>query len=91
VAVVDILARNFNNDAVSDSHTELSDREFQVFLRLANGELVSEIAKDLSLSVKTISTYRTRVLDKMGLHSNSDLTCYAMRHNLLEYSKLNSH
>jgi len=83
-AVGDILAKNFSNDADPGSHTQLSDREFQVFLRLAKGELVSEIAAHLSLSVKTISTYRTRVMEKMGLHSNSDLTCYAMRNGLLD-------
>lgn len=83
--VGDILAKNcFHHDIVVGNHTELSDREFQVFLRLAKGELVSEIAESLSLSVKTISTYRTRVMEKMGLHSNSDLTCYAMRNDLLE-------
>lgn len=83
--VGDILAKNcFCQDIVVGNHTDLSDREFQVFLRLAKGELVSEIAESLSLSVKTISTYRTRVMDKMGLHSNSDLTCYAMRNHLLE-------
>ena len=82
--VGDILAKNFSNDPIPGSHTELSDREFQVFLRLAKGELVSEIAENLFLSVKTISTYRTRVMEKMGLHSNSDLTCYAMRNGLLE-------
>jgi two-component system, NarL family, invasion response regulator UvrY len=81
--VGDILAKSFN-DTVPCSHTELSHREFQVFLRLAKGELVSEIAANLFLSVKTISTYRTRVLEKMGLHSNSDLTYYAIKNGLLE-------
>lgn len=81
--VGDILAKSFN-DTTACSHTELSDREFQVFLRLARGELVNEIAKNLCLSVKTISTYRTRVLEKMELHSNSDLTYYAIKNGLLE-------
>jgi two-component system invasion response regulator UvrY len=66
------------------AHTELSDREFQVFLHLAKGESVSTIAEKLSLSVKTISTYRTRVMEKMGTQSNSDLTYYALKNNLLE-------
>jgi two-component system, NarL family, invasion response regulator UvrY len=82
-AVGDMLAKSFSDDSVLGNHTELSDREFQVFLRLAKGELVSEIAGHLFLSVKTISTYRTRVMEKMGLHSNSDLTRYAMRNGLL--------
>jgi DNA-binding NarL/FixJ family response regulator len=83
-AVGEILAQGFDHDAVTALHTELSDREFQVFLRLAKGESVSDIAVKLSLSVKTISTYRTRVMEKMGLQSNSDLTYYALKNNLLE-------
>ena len=65
-------------------HTELSDREFQVFLRLAKGATVSDIGNALSLSIKTVSTYRTRIMEKMGLQSNSDLTYYAMKNNLLD-------
>jgi len=68
----EILAQGFDQHAGVAVHTELSDREFQVFLHLAKGESVSEIAAKLSLSVKTISTYRTRVMEKMKLHSNSD-------------------
>ncbi|HTD06879.1 response regulator transcription factor [Undibacterium sp.] len=83
-AVGEILAQGFDHDTTAAIHTELSDREFQVFLRLAKGESVSDIAVKLSLSVKTISTYRTRVMEKMGLHSNSDLTYYALKNNLLE-------
>ncbi|MES2047741.1 MAG: response regulator transcription factor [Pseudomonadota bacterium] len=82
-SVGEILAQGFDRDAVAAIHTELSDREFQVFLRLAKGETVSAIAEGLSLSVKTISTYRTRVMEKMGLQSNSDLTYYALKNNLL--------
>jgi DNA-binding NarL/FixJ family response regulator len=83
-AVGEILAQGFDRNAAVAIHAELSDREFQVFLRLAKGELVSDIAVKLFLSVKTISTYRTRVMEKMGLQSNSDLTYYAMKNNLLE-------
>ncbi len=83
-SVGEILAQGFDRDVVAAVHTELSDREFQVFLRLAKGETVSDIAEGLSLSAKTISTYRTRVMEKMGLQSNSDLTYYAMKNNLLE-------
>ncbi|PXX43037.1 response regulator [Undibacterium pigrum] len=82
--VGEILAQGFDHDAETALHTELSDREFQVFLRLAKGESVSDIAITLSLSVKTISTYRTRVMEKMNLQSNCDLTYYAMKNNLLE-------
>ena len=65
-------------------HELLSDREFQVFLRLAKGQGVSQIGEDLSLSVKTVSTYRTRLLEKMHLASNSDLTYYALKNQLLD-------
>ncbi|MFZ6713205.1 response regulator [Undibacterium sp. TC9W] len=82
--VGEILAQGFDHDAETALHTDLSDREFQVFLRLAKGESVSDIALTLSLSVKTISTYRTRVMEKMNLQSNCDLTYYAMKNNLLE-------
>ena len=82
--VGEILAQGFDHDASAAIHTELSDREFQVFLRLAKGEAVTDIAVKLSHSVKTISTYRSRVMEKMGLQSNSDLTYYAMKNNLLE-------
>jgi DNA-binding NarL/FixJ family response regulator len=83
-AVGEILAQGFDHGPATHAHTELSDREFQVFLHLAKGESVSDIAVKLCLSVKTISTYRTRVLEKMALHSNSDLTYYALKNNLME-------
>src|SRR5213595_2297800 len=63
---------------------KLSDREFQVLRLIASGKIVSEIAKELSLSVKTISTYRTRILEKMGLKNNAELMHYAMQHQLME-------
>jgi DNA-binding NarL/FixJ family response regulator len=62
----------------------LSDREFQVLRLIASGKIVSEIAKELSLSVKTISTYRTRILEKMRLRNNAELMHYAMQHQLVE-------
>ena len=65
-------------------HTHLSEREFQVFLRLAHGETIGAIAESLSLSVKTVSTYRTRVMEKMKLESNSDLTYYALKNGLIQ-------
>jgi two-component system invasion response regulator UvrY len=64
-------------------HEQLSDRELQVFLRLARGESVSDIAAVLNLSVKTISTYRTRLLEKLGVASNAELATYALRHGLI--------
>ena len=66
------------------AHERLSRREFEVFLRLARGEGSSAIAADLGLSVKSVSTYRARVLEKLGLARNADLTRYAMEHALLD-------
>jgi DNA-binding NarL/FixJ family response regulator len=65
-------------------HTLLSSREFQVFCKLASGAAVSEIARELSLSVKTVSTYRTRVLEKMNFTTNADITGYALRNGLIQ-------
>ena len=62
----------------------MSEREFQVFLKLARGETASRIAEELSLSVKTVSTYCTRLMEKMGLSSNSDLTYYALKNKLID-------
>ncbi|HEY9509597.1 MAG TPA: response regulator transcription factor [Verrucomicrobiae bacterium] len=75
---------------LSDGETQkppqekLSDREFQVLRLIASGKIVSEIAKELSLSVKTISTYRSRILEKMGMKNNAELMHYAMQHQLVE-------
>jgi two-component system, NarL family, invasion response regulator UvrY len=65
-------------------HESLSERELQVFLRLAKGETVGEMAKAMFLSVKTVSTYRTRVLEKIKLETNSDLTYYALKNGLIQ-------
>ncbi|MDQ6628165.1 MAG: response regulator transcription factor [Pseudomonadota bacterium] len=65
-------------------HEQLSEREFQVFLRLAKGETIGHMANSMSLSVKTVSTYRTRVMEKMKLESNSDLTYYALKNGLIQ-------
>jgi two-component system, NarL family, invasion response regulator UvrY len=64
-------------------HEQLSDREFDVFRRLATGQSVSDIAADLNLSVKTVSTYRARVLEKMNMRSNADITRYAIQKQLI--------
>ena len=65
-------------------HQQLSEREFQIFCKLANGVSVSEIARELCLSVKTVSTYRTRVLEKLNFRSNADITSYALRNGLIQ-------
>ena len=64
-------------------HEKLSDRELQVLCLIASGKTVSEIAGDLSLSVKTISTYRARILEKMSMKSSAELTRYALQNHLV--------
>jgi DNA-binding NarL/FixJ family response regulator len=63
-------------------HKHLSDREYEVLLYIGDGKSISDIANQLSLSVKTISTYRTRILEKMNMENNSDLVKYIMMHEL---------
>jgi DNA-binding NarL/FixJ family response regulator len=72
--------------AVAAPHTLLSDREFQVLQMIAGGRSVGEIAKRLSLSVKTVSTHKTRILQKMGLANQAELIRYALEHRLLDES-----
>lgn len=64
-------------------HELLSDREYQVFLMIAGGKSLTEIGEDLALSVKTISTYRTRILEKLKMKKNAEIIYYAIEHNLL--------
>ena len=82
--VAELLAQQLNRKDDAPVHEQLSEREFQVFLKLARGETAGDIAKSLSLSVKTVSTYRTRLMEKMGLASNSDLTYYALKNRLID-------
>jgi len=83
-AVAELLAQQLNRKEGGAPHEQLSEREFQVFLKLAKGETAGDIAKALSLSVKTVSTYRTRLMEKMSLASNSDLTYYALKNKLID-------
>jgi DNA-binding NarL/FixJ family response regulator len=82
--VAERLAEGLGGGGDKPAHEQLSERELQVFLRLAQGETIGHMAESLSLSVKTVSTYRTRVLEKMHLQSNSDLTYYALKAGLLD-------
>jgi len=77
------LARELDSKADKQRHEKLSNREYQVMLMLASGKTVSEISGELCLSVKTVSTYRTRIMDKMGMKKNAELTFYAMNNRLL--------
>jgi DNA-binding NarL/FixJ family response regulator len=78
------LAAELDPEAEKPPHERLSSREYQVLCLIASGRTVGEIAQALSLSVKTISTYRARLLEKMGLETNAELTGYALRHQLVE-------
>lgn len=84
-SVAELLAQQLGRKSDdAPPHEQLSEREFQVFLKLAQGQTAGDIAKALSLSVKTVSTYRTRLMEKMGLSSNSDLTYYALKNRLID-------
>ena len=83
-AVAELLAEGVAGGADRPLHEALSDRELQVFLRLAQGETIGAMAQSMCLSVKTVSTYRTRVLEKLKLQSNSDLTYYALKNGLIQ-------
>jgi len=82
-AVAERLADGVGSGTDKPAHEQLSERELQVFLRLARGEVVGQMATSMCLSIKTVSTYRTRVMEKMKLDSNSDLTYYALKNGLI--------
>jgi len=81
------LAVELDTDASKPPHETLSDREYQVMIMLASGKTVKEIADEVCLSVKTISTYRTRIMEKMNLKKNAELTLYAIQHHLIAYDE----
>lgn len=83
LSIAEKIADSLDSDADKKLHEYLSDREFVVFKMLASGKAVGEIADNLSLSVTTVSTYRARILSKMNMKSNANLTLYAIEHNLL--------
>lgn len=84
VGVAEQLAQGLGAGSEQPLHAQLSERELQVFLRLAKGETIGAIAVSISLSVKTVSTYRTRIMEKLQLASNSDLTYYALKNGLIQ-------
>ena len=82
--VADRLAQGLSGVAADQpSHASLSEREFQIFCRRASGQSASSIARELFLSVKTVSTYRARIFEKMGFKSNADITYYAVKNQLI--------
>ena len=82
-ALAEILVADLDSDPDKPLHTRLSTREFQIFCKIAGGRGVSDIANELSLSVKTVSTYRSRILEKMSFKTNADVTSYALRNGLI--------
>ena len=82
-SVAEKLAATLDQDHNKPLHEYLSDREFNVLKMLAAGRSVSEIAESLFLSVTTVSTYRSRIMAKMNLKNNAELTLYSMEHKLL--------
>jgi two-component system, NarL family, invasion response regulator UvrY len=84
LSVAEKLADEVKPDAERPAHHVLSDREFEVFRLIASGKTVKQIADALFLSVKTISTYRSRILEKMKLQTNAELMHYALKHHMLD-------
>ncbi|MFN4264821.1 MAG: response regulator [Aquabacterium sp.] len=78
-----MLVDNLTAPAQEDAHQKLSDRELQTLVMIASGKRLSDIAEQLLLSPKTVSVYRARVLEKLGLTNNSELTVYAIRNGLV--------
>ena len=83
-SIAERLASRIDLDGDRPLHDRLSDREMQVLMRLGSGRSVSDIAADMSLSVKTVSTYRARLLEKMGMQSTAQLIRYAVQNGLVE-------
>jgi len=79
------LAVDLASDADKPPHEALSDREYQVMRMIASGKTVGEIAEELSLSVKTVSTYRTRILEKLQLSNNADIIRYALTRGVVKW------
>jgi len=78
------LADQLTDNTSDVPHKKLSDREHQIFLKISSGKKVTEIAKELNISVPTVNTYRARILEKMKLKSNVELTQYAMHNKLID-------
>ena len=83
-ALAEKLAFNLDTDSTKAPHEILSDREYQVLCMIASGKTVTMIAEELALSVKTISTYRVRLLQKLDMKNNAELTRYALKEGLVD-------
>jgi DNA-binding NarL/FixJ family response regulator len=82
--LAELLTNELSHPSEKQLHEMLSEREFQVFIKLAGGLSPTKIADELTISIKTVSTYRTRILEKMSLNNNADLTYYAIKYGLLD-------
>jgi DNA-binding NarL/FixJ family response regulator len=82
--IAQALIENLNAPQEGAAHDKLSDREFQTLRLIASGKRLSDIAEELALSPKTVSVYRARILEKMGMANNAELTHYAIKHGLVE-------
>lgn len=83
-AIAEALAERLSVDDTHAPHERLSDREFQTLIRLASGKRLSDIAAELSLSPKTVTVYRTRVMEKLAVQNNAELTAYCLRNGLID-------
>ena len=83
-AVSEILLNDLTGKNPDKPHLNLSEREYQVMIMLASGLSISEISEKLAISIKTVSTYRTRLMAQMNLHTNAQLVYYAVKQNLLD-------
>ena len=81
--IAQMLVESLTAPVVENPHEKLSDRELQTLVKIASGKRLSDIAEELMLSPKTVSVYRARVLEKLQLTNNSELTVYAIRHGLV--------
>lgn len=81
--IAQMLVESLTAPVAENPHERLSDRELQTLTMIASGKRLSDIAEELKLSPKTVSVYRARVLEKLGLHNNSELTVYAIRNGLV--------
>lgn len=82
-AIAESIALSFEKNKANLPHETLSDREFQILCLIASGNTLHQIAENLSISVKTVSTYRSRILEKMNMKSNVELAHYAIKHRLV--------
>ncbi len=81
--IAQMLVESLTTPVQENAHEKLSDRELQTLVMIASGKRLSDIAEELTLSPKTVSVYRARVLEKLGLSNNSEMTVYAIRHGLV--------